>query len=73
MSHVFAWLLDRARERSTWLGITGLLTALGVGLAPDQIEAIISVGMAVGGAVTALTADGPKTPPAPDSTDEAGA
>lgn len=53
------WLLDRLRERSTWLGLTGLATALGVGLDPEATEAIVTGGVAVAGAIAALTSDGP--------------
>lgn len=52
-----AWLLARARERSTWLGLTGLLGALGVLVEPDQAEAIAAAGIAVAGAIAALTRD----------------
>lgn len=54
-----SWLAARARERSTWLGLTGLLTAAGVALSPDQIATIATVGTAVASAIAALTADPP--------------
>ncbi len=53
------FLIDRLKERSTWLGITGLLTAVGVALSPGQLEAILALGTALGGAVAALWPDSP--------------
>lgn len=51
------WLIDRAKERSTWLGITTLLSAAGVALSPEQAEAIILAGVAIAGVIAAFTAD----------------
>jgi len=51
------WLIDRAKERSTWIGLTALLTAIGVGLSPEQIEAIITAGLALAGAIATFTKD----------------
>ena len=59
MSNFKEWILARARERSTWLGLTALLTSLGLALSPEQAEAIAVAGVAVGGLVAALTADKP--------------
>ena len=56
------WLLARLSERSTWLGITGFLTAAGIYLDPEQIEAIAVAGLAVAGVVGVFTKD--KAPPA---------
>ena len=55
-----AYLLDRLREPSTWRGFVALLTAFGVALSPEQTAAIISVGLAVVGAIGAIAPD--KTP-----------
>lgn len=49
------WITDRAKEKSTWLGITGILTAAGIAIAPDLQEAIISVGMAIAGLIAVIT------------------
>ena len=62
MNGFLDWLFARLRERSTWLGLTGLLSAVGVAFEPEQAEAIIVAGMAVAGAVAVLTRD--TTPPA---------
>jgi hypothetical protein len=58
-----AWLLERLKERSTWVGIVGVITAAGVNLSPEKAEAIITVGGAVVSAILVFTKDA--TPPAP--------
>jgi hypothetical protein len=58
--HAYQYLLDRLREPSTWRGIVALLTAFGVALSPEQTAAIVSLGLAVVGAIGALAPD--KTP-----------
>jgi len=57
MNNFKEWILARARERSTWLGLTALLTSLGLALSPEQSEAIAVAGVAVGGLIATLTAD----------------
>ena len=51
------YLVNRAKEASTWRGIILLLTAVGVPIAPAMADAIVSVGLALAGAVGVLTAD----------------
>ena len=51
------YLLDRAKEPSTWRGVVLLLTALGVPMAPEMANAIVSLGLAVAGMVGVLTPD----------------
>lgn len=51
------WILDRAKERSTWLGVISLVTAAGVALSPEQTAAIATAGVAVAGLVAAFTKD----------------
>lgn len=51
------WLFDRLSERSTWLGLVSLGTALGLALSSDQRDAIVGAGLALGGLVAAFTAD----------------
>lgn len=43
------WILDRLQEPSTWKGIIGIFTILGVKFAPEQVNAII------GGAVALIS------------------
>jgi hypothetical protein len=57
MQNFLNWLLSRARERSTWLGLIGLLTALGVSTSPEQQEAITTAGVAAASLLLALTPD----------------
>ena len=54
---VLRFIADRLKERSTWLGLLALLTAVGVGLSPEQTEAIAAGGVAVGGLILAFTKD----------------
>lgn len=56
------FLLNRARERSTWIGIISFLGSVGVALKPDMAEAIASTGIAIAGLIMAVTKD--KAPPA---------
>lgn len=56
-----AYLLARLKEASTWRGIAMLLTAFGVQVAPEVQEAVISVGIAVAGAVGVLFPDSMKS------------
>lgn len=51
------YLVNRAKEASTWRGIILLLTAVGVPIAPAMAEAIISVGLALAGAIGVFIAD----------------
>jgi hypothetical protein len=48
---MFNYILDRLNENSTWRGVIGVLTALGVKIRPDLAESIISAGMATIGVV----------------------
>jgi len=53
-----AYLLGRAREASTWRGLTLFLTAVGVPLAPALAEAIVTAGLGVAGLIGVLVPDG---------------
>ncbi|WP_169721253.1 hypothetical protein [Nisaea denitrificans] len=52
-----SWLLDRLGERSTWIGLTGFLTATGVSLEPEIGEAIGALGIALASLIAMLTRD----------------
>lgn len=54
------FIVARAKERSTWLGLISCATALGLALSADQQEAIIAAGIGAAGLVAAFTKD--KTP-----------
>lgn len=45
------YILDRLNETSTWRGIVGVLTGLGVKVRPDLAESIIAAGIALMGIV----------------------
>jgi len=51
------YLLERMREPSTWRGLTLLLTALGIPLAPGLSDAIVAAGLGVAGLIGALAPD----------------
>lgn len=51
------YILERAKEASTWRGVILLLTAVGVPIAPELANAIVSVGLAVAGLVGVVTPD----------------
>ena len=53
------YLLDRAKEPSSWRGAILIVTALGAHLRPQQTEAIITAGLFAAGLVGAVTKDAP--------------
>lgn len=52
-----SYILARAKEPSTWRGFILLLTALGVPLAPQLAEAIVTAGLGVAGLVGVVAPD----------------
>lgn len=54
---MLTFIVDRLKERSTWLGIIGIVTAAGLMLSPEQQEAISAAGVAIAGLLAAFTAD----------------
>lgn len=57
MKKIADYVVSRAKERSTWLGLVSMATALGLVLEPVQQEAIIAAGMAAAGLIAAFTRD----------------
>jgi hypothetical protein len=51
------YILERMSEPSTWRGLTLLLTALGIPLAPGLADAIVAAGLGVAGLIGALAPD----------------
>ena len=45
---MFKYIINRLTERSTWLGLIGLITACGASLETALAEQIIAAGMAAG-------------------------
>lgn len=54
------YLLARLQEPSTWRGLMLVATACGMGLTPEQAEAIAAGGLFAAGLVGAVFPDGPK-------------
>lgn len=52
-----AYLIERAKEPSTWRGLVLVLTALGVPMAPEMTQAIVSAGLGIAGLLGVVTAD----------------
>ncbi len=53
------WLLDRAKERSTWMGLFSLAGAIGWAVTPENKEIIVTAAVAVVAAIAAMTRDKP--------------
>lgn len=51
------YLLARLKEPTTWRGLTLLATSLGVTISPEQSAGLISVGLAIAGAIGAFVPD----------------
>ena len=57
MDMLKVYVVNRAKEASTWRGVVMLLTAVGLKITPEMADAIISVGIAVAGLVGILLPD----------------
>lgn len=55
MKKILRFIAERMQERSTWLGLISLATALGMALSPEQKESIVTAGIAIAGAVAAFS------------------
>ena len=51
------YLLNRAREASTWRGLILVAASVGVPIAPELAEAIVAAGLGLAGLVGMLTPD----------------
>lgn len=51
MQSILAFLRHRLVERTTWMGLVALLSAVGVSISPEAAEAIAVAGVALAGAV----------------------
>lgn len=52
-----SYLFDRLKERSTYLGVLAILTSIGVNVDPAVADAIVTLALALAGAVMASTPD----------------
>lgn len=51
---IIDWIFARASEPSTWRGVLGLLTGMGVMLSPEYIAYIVAAGSAGIGAINVV-------------------
>jgi energy-converting hydrogenase Eha subunit C len=51
------YLAERLKERSTWLGITAILSSAGVFIEPELLNKIVMVGMTIAGLICIFTKD----------------
>ena len=51
------YVVNRAKEASTWRGVIMLRTAVGLNISPEMADAIIGVGIAVAGLLGMLLPD----------------
>ena len=51
---MIAWILDRAKERSTWMGLFSLAGAIGLAFALEHKELAITAAVAVVAAIAAI-------------------
>ena len=56
---MLTWILDRAKERSTWMGLFSLAGAVGLAFTPKHREPVITAAVAVVAAIAAMTRDKP--------------
>lgn len=53
------WLRARAAEPSTWRGIAAGLMALGIAVDPEQVNAILTLGLIIISAIDVVKKDSP--------------
>ena len=51
------YILERAKEPSSWRGLIYLLTAIGIPVAPALADSIITAGLALAGLIGVLSPD----------------
>ena len=54
---MFSFILDRAKEPSTWRGTSLFLTAVGIYIDPNLYQQITTVGLSVAGLIGMFTKD----------------
>lgn len=57
MQKIIQFFISRAKERSSWLGLISIATALGLLLTPEQTDAVVAAGMSLAGLIGTLMAD----------------
>ena len=61
MDSVLEYAVARLQEPSTWVSLGTMLTGLGVTIAPEYWQAIMGVGMSLGGAAGVVMRERKKT------------
>ncbi len=51
------YILARAKEPSSWRGLFLILTAIGVPVAPEMANAIVTIGLGIAGAIGVAAPD----------------
>jgi hypothetical protein len=54
---MFPYILERAKEPSSWRGAVLLATAAGVGVSPEMSNAIVTFGIGLAGLLGVATGD----------------
>jgi len=57
MQFVVEYILQRLSERSTWVGITGVASVLGVVFSPEHAAAVATVGATVASIIQVVVKD----------------
>ena len=57
MQPAFKWILDRAQEKTTWLGILGLASTVGWYIDPAIVTQIAQVGAAIASLILVITGE----------------
>lgn len=64
MDTAVGYIVARLQEPSTWVSLGSMLTGLGIVIAPDKWQAIMGIGLGVGGFLGAVLRERKKTTPA---------
>ena len=59
MNFVRDYILPRLKERSTYVGLVALATALGITVDPAYVDVALAVGAAIGGVIGIVWKDAP--------------
>lgn len=57
MTSFLNWLGTRLNERSSWLGLTAIVTSAGASITPALQDVIIQLGVGIGGLIAFFTRD----------------
>lgn len=58
------YIVARLQEPSTWVSLGSMLTGLGIVIAPDKWQAIMGIGLGLGGLLGAILRERKKATPA---------